>query len=279
MKAPLVTVVTPTIGRLEKLREALRSVAAQTVATEHVVIGDNCARRGCAGEVAEVVKEFSNATFYDIRRIENSSRFNYLPARLAYLRNYGARMGRGDYVAHLDDDNRLREDHCESLVAIMRATGAGIAHSWRQLVYADGEPFVVRDEDPWQPKPERRRESFIKLSDQGVLISGSDIVRDRLWDGDDLVARVDTSEYCATAIFFSKFGFPERFSRGEQLLEVTEDMAYARRLGRQGIRVPCTQLPTVLYTMGGYSNRDVVDPGVDRFNVLACPALERGLEK
>lgn len=255
---PTVTVVTPTIGRIACLSAALASVAAQDVAVEHIVVGDDCEARGCAVDVAALVATVPGARFVDITAAALPADLQpYLPARIGFLRNAGARLGTGRYLAHLDDDNQFSSEHLASLVGLLEANpDSPVAHSWRRLVDDDGLPFVPDGVDPWFPEEDGRRASYDRLVAQGVFVRGSAEVRDRLWAGDVLVGRIDTGEFLIRRDYASVHAFPEHFTRGQRLLEMTEDMAYAVALGRRGIRPVCTNRPTLIYRMGGYSNAD-----------------------
>lgn len=269
MHSPAVTVVTPTIGRLDRLHASLRSVSDQRVPVEHVVVGDDCAARGCRDAVAEIVASFEHARFLDITAADLPADLQpYLPARLAFLRNTGVAHGNGEFVCHLDDDNTFEVDHLSSLVEVLRkAPDVPVAHSWRLLVDDHGAPFVPDGVDPWYPEPSGRRDSYERLAAQGVFSPGSAVIRDRLWAGDDILGRIDTGEFLIRRSYAEKHGFPQRFTRGQQLLEITEDMAYAMSMARRGVRPICTERPTLRYTMGGYSNADSLDTAVSRVDL------------
>ncbi|EIE97819.1 glycosyltransferase family A protein [Saccharomonospora glauca] len=269
MHNPEVTVVTPTIGRLDRLRAALRSVAAQRVAVEHVVVGDDCAARGCRDEVAEIVASFDHARFLDVTAADLPEGLQpYLPARLAFLRNTGVAAGSGEFVCHLDDDNAFEVDHLSSLVELLRANpDVPVAHSWRLLVDDNDVPFVPDGVDPWYPEPDGRRDSYRRLAELGVFEPGSAVVRDRLWAGDEVLGRIDTGEFLIRRTYAEKHGFPQRFTPRQQELEITEDMAYALSMARRGVRPLCTEKATLRYTMGGYSNADSLDSATPRVDL------------
>ncbi|MFC6880905.1 MULTISPECIES: glycosyltransferase family 2 protein [Actinomadura] len=252
---PTVTVVTPTRGRTDLLVRAMESAAAQrNVHVEHIVLGDRCLELAALrGELAE---RFPEALVRNVTlESDPDLPMDYRPARLAYLRNKGARLGSGEFVAQLDDDNTFEPDHLETLVAALRAApGAGAAHSWRRVWNPDGTPYLLAGEDPWHPDPDRRARSFAQLSAHGVFEPGSNVVRDVFVAGGRLVARVDTSEFLVRRTVFEDVPFPERFSAAKRRLEITEDVAYAQVLYRRGIEVVPSRRATLNYFMGGYSN-------------------------
>lgn len=259
---PAVTVVTPTKNRCDSLIRALDSVRSQAgVVVEHIVVGDDCQSLANPSFSQHLAQEYPEVKVVNVRPQDRPEELqDYKPARLSTLRNLGVTMGTGRYVAHLDDDNRFEEDHLTSLVQLLEASPeVPVAHSWRHLVRADGTPFLIGHTDPWFPTEQGRRESFKRLAAAGVLESGSSVVKDRLRHGTEVVARVDTSEYLIRRAFYVDHPFPVRFSRGQQLLEMTEDMAFSHLLVRLRVPVVCSERATLAYTMGGYSNIDAVD--------------------
>ncbi|MFG2006132.1 glycosyltransferase family 2 protein [Spirillospora sp. NPDC048911] len=258
---PTVTVVTPTRDRVDLLVRAMESVATQRhVHVEHVVLGDRCPELDALR--VDLAKRFPNALTKNVTlESDPGLPMDYRPARLAYLRNKGARLGSGEFIAQLDDDNTYEPDHLASLVAVLRDNpDAGAAFSWRRLWNADGTPYLLTDEDPWHPDPDRRALSFSQLRAHGVFKSGSNVVRDAFVATGRLVARVDTSEFLVRRIVFEDVPFPEHFSAAKRRLEITEDVAYAQALYRCGIDVVPSRRATLNYFMGGYSNADAVGP-------------------
>lgn len=247
-----VTVVTPTRDRPDLLLRAMASVAAQTgVRTEHIVVGDQCPWLARPQSRRLLAARFPAATIVDAPRRTDG----YLPAHLARLRNLGIRRGRGDYTAHLDDDNVFHPEHLSSLVAALEAEdGAEAAHSWRRLLTADGHEFVPDGADPWHPDPAGRAEAYERLRKAGVFVPGSPIVHDELRAGGRILARVDTSEYLVRRSLHDRIPFPERFNRWQQRLEITEDLAFSHALIRARVVVARSERATVDYYMGGYSN-------------------------
>jgi glycosyltransferase involved in cell wall biosynthesis len=104
--APLVSVVIPTYRRPELLERAVESVLEQTYPNfEVLVVGDCCP---LAGEVVRGLADH-RLRYWNLERHSGDSG--------ATPRNYALKaMARGTLVAYLDDDNRWRSDHLESLV-------------------------------------------------------------------------------------------------------------------------------------------------------------------
>ncbi|MFI1718201.1 glycosyltransferase family A protein [Streptomyces litmocidini] len=253
-----VTVVTPTKGRPALLERALRSVAAQEgVTAVQVVVGDDCPFLGDEVIRRTLEVEFPHARFVNVEPADHPLMpRDYLPARLAYLRNLGISLAETPYVAHLDDDNAYAPDHLSSLVDLLERTpGAEVAHSWRRLLTHAGADFVPDGEDPWHPIARQRAASYRSLADQGVFVPGSSVVRDamRVIDG-KLLSRVDTNELLVRRETHARIPFPTEYTVWQRILETTEDMALCQELLRHGVSTVCSERPTVDYYMGGFSN-------------------------
>jgi hypothetical protein len=236
----------------------MESVAAQRhVRVEHVVLGDRCPDLDALR--SDLAKQFPNALIRNVTlESDPDLPMDYRPARLAYLRNQGARLGTSEFIAHLDDDNTYEPDHLATLVAVLRKNpDAGAAYSWRRVWNPDGTPYLLTNEDPWHPKPERRALSFEQLRAHGVFEQGSNVVRDIFVSAGRLVARVDTSEFLVRRTTFEEVPFPENFSAAKRQLNITEDVAFAQLLYRRRVTVAPSQHATLNYYMGGYSNADV----------------------
>jgi GT2 family glycosyltransferase len=253
-----VTVVTPTRGRPRLLERALLSVGAQEgLSARHIVVGDNCPYLGDADHRQALEKAFPHAQFVNVVPDEHPDMpRDYLPARLAYLRNLGIARADTPYVSHLDDDNAYAPNHLSSLVDLLdQNPGAEVAYSWRRLLTGEGTDFVPDGEDPWHPIPRQRAPSYRSLAAQGVFVPGSSVVRDtmRMTDG-KLLSRVDTNELLLRRETHARVPFPTEFTVWQRILETTEDMALCQELLKRGIGTVCSEQATVDYYMGGFSN-------------------------
>ncbi|WP_428964852.1 glycosyltransferase family 2 protein [Micromonospora fluostatini] len=253
---PLVSVVTLTRDRPRQLRRAMASVVAQRgVRVEHIVLGDDCPYLGDPAAGESLRRQFPAAVLRVVHGSADDG--EYLPARLARLRNEGIGLASGEYVAQLDDDNAYHPEHLRSLVdALAAEPGAQVAHSWRRLLTEDGRPFVPDGEDPWHPDPQQRAESYRQLVGWGVLEPGSNVVRDTLRAAGIPITRVDTSEYLVRRDLHARIPFPTRYPSWRRRRGYTEDLAFSIELVRQGVPVTCSQRATLDYYMGGYSNAD-----------------------
>lgn len=255
MSHPLVSVITLTRDRPELLRRAMASADRQTgVQVEHVVVGDGATYLSDPGYRRILEHDFPAAVIINVPR-SGSEVSEYLPARLGRLRNRGIAAATGEFVAQLDDDNEFEPDHLASLVATIESRpGLEAAHSWRRLVDADGNSYVPDGIDPWHPNPELRARSYAELAKIGVFEPGSDVVRDIFRAGNQIIARVDTSEFMIRKRLHSVVGYAEAFSKVRQQLQWTEDYVMALELARRRIEVGCSRKATLIYRMGGYSN-------------------------
>jgi GT2 family glycosyltransferase/glycosyltransferase involved in cell wall biosynthesis len=140
---PVVSVVVPTHNRPALLREALASIAAQTLGgVEAVVVND------AGADVADVVAGFPFA-----RLIEHERNLG-----LAGARNTGLRAARGRYVAYLDDDDVFLPHHLETLVGALERSGAAVAYGDAVMVkITDGSEIerTVRE------SPDFHRDRFL----------------------------------------------------------------------------------------------------------------------
>lgn len=101
-----VTVVTATYNRLDKLREAIESVRAQSYSNwEQIIVSD-----GPDPRVDRLVREIGDAR---VRSFSTSR----LPVMGNYQRNYALRHATGEFVLYLDDDNVIYPHCLESMVS------------------------------------------------------------------------------------------------------------------------------------------------------------------
>ena len=110
---PLVSILTPTYNRPERLRMMLESIAAQTYPNvESVIVND------CGAPVDEIVRAFPFARLFTLERNGGAE-----PAMARALAE-----SRGTYIGLLPDDDWLYPDHVERLMKAILRSGAGVAH-------------------------------------------------------------------------------------------------------------------------------------------------------
>ncbi len=115
MADPLVSIVTRTHNRLERLADSLASQAAQQFKDFEVVVVND------AGEdVRAVIERFGDLRINLITHETNRGRTAAL--------NTGVANAKGTYVAFVDDDDVVYPDHLETLVAHAKSTGYPVAY-------------------------------------------------------------------------------------------------------------------------------------------------------
>jgi tetratricopeptide (TPR) repeat protein len=143
-EAPLVSVVVPTQNRLPMLRDALESVCAQTYRNwEAIVVNDG------GEDISTVLKSLPADAAARISSIRSPH-----PRGQASARNSGVAAVRGDIVAFLDDDDRYKPNHLDSLVAGLRGSGAAVGYTraeavWEQLVEGKRVDLKRGPASPW----------------------------------------------------------------------------------------------------------------------------------
>jgi glycosyltransferase involved in cell wall biosynthesis len=218
---PLVSVVVPTYRRPEVLKRALASINAQTYRNlEVLVVGDNCP------SVDDVIETT------DDHRIRHWNLGSHAGDSGASPRNYALKtLARGSLVAYLDDDNRWRKDHLESLVNLL------LAESKPAFAFASlriGNETITC-----------RRPRHMQIDTNALLHRRFLLERFGYWRGPEetdwgrahdweLVSRWQDEPWVASlkpTVLYTL----ERSSRGEQLLAAVRDVAeQERKAARQG---------------------------------------------
>lgn len=130
MNIPLVTVITPTLGK-DHLYKAIESVGSQTYSNiQHLVISDGVL---ISSEKIKYVDYISlpynvGANGFNGHRIYGCATF----------------LAKGDYICFLDDDNWFDDDHIQSMMDVIRS-GNKWACSLRKIIDEDGS-FVCNDD-------------------------------------------------------------------------------------------------------------------------------------
>lgn len=102
--APLISVIIPTYNRFSQLCVAINSVRSQTFKNiEIIVVNDASTQR-------EYYENIIDATIIHLR--ENSRAIFGYPCA-GYVRNQGAKIARGEFLAFLDDDDEWLPDKLE----------------------------------------------------------------------------------------------------------------------------------------------------------------------
>jgi GT2 family glycosyltransferase len=104
---PKVTVIVPTYNRAEFLKEAIRSVLAQTFTDFELIVVDD----GSTDHTKEVVREFPQIRYHPCPKNEGVSK----------ARNLGIGLAQGHYICFLDSDDLWVENKLETQVAWMES--------------------------------------------------------------------------------------------------------------------------------------------------------------
>src|SRR6266700_1905927 len=118
--SPLVTILTPTWKRHNLLlQRCIPSVQAQVYPNrEHVVVSD-----GPDVDLAVKLAQCPGVTYVEMTHHDDNVLWGSR-ARIA-----GQEMARGDFIAHLDDDNAWRPNHLYLLIDKLIRSGADFAYS------------------------------------------------------------------------------------------------------------------------------------------------------
>jgi len=114
---PLISVIIPTFNRAELLaRRAIPSVLRQTYQNfELIIVGDHC-----TDNTEEMIRQFDDRRmrFHNLARrgeYPKETRKRWLVAGVVPS-NKGLELARGEWIAHLDDDDEFSDDHLEVLL-------------------------------------------------------------------------------------------------------------------------------------------------------------------
>ncbi|MGH8065696.1 MAG: glycosyltransferase family 2 protein [Candidatus Entotheonellia bacterium] len=246
-----VTVVIVTRGRPE-LQQAIESICRQDFAgpIRLLVVGDDCQELPADFPApAHVRPDVCNLQSVKLSRERNPYR------RVARLRNVASRLVTTRFLCFLDDDNLWEEEHLSTLMRLIQQTRLLAVHSWRRLVNRDGQP-VTPDRYLWLPPGPQADQLFSLYCEHGVMDPTDSVVRDRptLRIGDQNYGMVDMGEWLFDRQLFSVVQFNEEGPSGKQQLHSGEDDKLLHEMHRLAIPVACTEQPTLLYRLGGFSN-------------------------
>ncbi len=247
-----VTVITVTRRRPELLARCVRSVALQDFrgAIKHLVIADDCQETAAA--VSGLAAGGKKLRCVVVERLADERGG---PPRLAKLRNLAASLADTPWLAFLDDDNEFEPEHVRTLFERAAATESPAVYSHRRLFHADGRPFLEQFW-PWCRDPAEARERYRKMVRLGVMSPGSNVVRDRVETrpGREPLLLVDTNVWLLRTELLLEYPIPVDFSYQDWLDNLAEDDKLVERLVGAGVPIECTDLATVRYYLGGYSN-------------------------
>ena len=132
--SPLVSIIVRTKDRPKLLKNALKSIAAQTYRPIEVVLVND---GGCELDVEELRALLGDISL-EYRRLEkNTGR--------AHAGNVGLEHARGEYIGFLDDDDEFYPEHLKILTAKLKNSTLRIAYTEAEVVFLDlvGEDEMV----------------------------------------------------------------------------------------------------------------------------------------
>ena len=222
---------------------------------EHIVLGDDCPVLASPDVRASMEADFPMARVGNLP--SPTPVLTYRPARTARIRNIGIASSRGEFIAHLDDDNSYEPDHLATLIATLRDNPAAVAaHSWRLLFDPGGRPYVPDGLNPWIPDSAASARNYAELTDSGVFSRGSNVMRDNISGrkGQDFFL-MDTSELLVRASFHRTYLFRTQYTAAQMAEGMCEDRAWCMDVAQAGHKIVRSGQATLRYTMGGYSNK------------------------
>lgn len=259
-----VSVITVTYNREELLLRGMKSIADQDYAgpIEHIIVGDGS---DFLGKQEDRIRSFYQrlnrplevVVIHGVRDLDR-----YAWERVASHQNHAAREASGEYLVNLDDDNTFAPNHLSSLHAKI-SEGYEAAYSWRYMYNANGAPYLV-DRYPWLIGNDVLRERLLfKIQcEAGTFQPGSNLVRDGLYL--DYMGypycTVDASEWMYRRKLFTSglLKFIDSYSYEDILFGHSSDYMLNKRIKELGLKVACTQLPTLNYYLSGNSQVPVV---------------------
>ena len=214
--APVVTVIIPTYNRADLLMETIGSVAAQTFPRWEIIVVDD-------GSTDDTLMRLMAMADPRIRVIGGEH-----IGHLGRLRNMGAQMSRGEYLAFVDSDDLWLPEKLERQLRAVAASGAEWSYTSYTLFDDTGADIPLR-------------------AGSAKAISGNiiaNLLRDEtgVWVSSLLVSR---------SLYFSIGGFSE-----SELIPFRGDIDIALRLAR---RAEVIALPQTLLRGREHSGRMTVD--------------------
>ena len=248
----MISVITITRGRMTFLPRMIASVAAQRgdLTIEHLIVVDDC------DATAEALAWFgqlpSHVRWWIDRRTQAETSGQ---PRSATLRNRAVAASAGGWVAFIDDDNLWDPDHLASLHQHALLSKTRAVHSWSLVYYRNGAPYI-EERDPWIADDSLSRQRYKWLVSKGVRIPGSNEFRSRAdpLGTADPVRTVDTGEWLLRKDLLLECPVPTEFSDDELADMVGEDDKLLAALVAQDEPIACSERPSQLYFLGGYSN-------------------------
>jgi Glycosyl transferase family 2 len=233
---------------------------------ELILVGESCSQLDDIARGLDRAPELRRFVAVNLDRPANDDLCVW--ALVARARNAGIALCEGTFISCQDDDNELVPEFTGEMLRVIREEGAAAAWCWRSVIEPDGGRFGG-GYFPWITDDEHRRGILYRIwSDAGILVPGSDVVRDHLWArrGGEHFATVDPNEWMAHSDVYRLVPFRERYSHREITYHVTFDDIWNEEFCRSGLPAACWRSPGLIYHLGGASNKP--PPADDEFAVV-----------
>jgi LmbE family N-acetylglucosaminyl deacetylase/glycosyltransferase involved in cell wall biosynthesis/ubiquinone/menaquinone biosynthesis C-methylase UbiE len=153
---PLVSIIVRTKDRPKLLRNALRSIAAQTYRPiEVVMVNDG----GCDLDIEELKGILVDVSLNYVRLEKNTGR--------AHAGNVGIENAKGEYIGFLDDDDEFYSEHVETLISCLKQGDYKVAYVDAFFVYQN------YDADTYELKEVKKEIAFSQDYNYNRLIFGN----------------------------------------------------------------------------------------------------------
>lgn len=239
----VITVITITKNRPQLLKRAIKSVKDQTISgVLHYIIIDDC-----PDTLDMLTNEYSKDDSVVWKYCNSDDLVSAGPHRLSILRNDAIMDTDTEFFCFLDDDNEFYPNHLEQLLGFARSENCDAVHSYREILYRDGSPYL-EELSPWGHTIEQRAEKYHELLEYGIATPGSNIWRDRFG------VTVDTNVWLIRTSVMKKIRIPVEYSEEDFKNVVPEDAKMMIAMQQNNVEVKTNQKVTVKYYLGGYSN-------------------------
>lgn len=173
--------------------------------------------------------------------------------RVARLRNEVVAASSAPMLAFLDDDNTWESNHLSSLLSILAVDGVAAAHSWRRVYTRQRQPHQLTAY-PWARDCRVAAMLYERMLTAGVMSPDTNVIRDTARLQNNEPGMVDMGEWLVRRRVWVSHHFRGAASREEELLGLGEDDFFLLAALQQSLPLPCTQMATLNYTLGGLSN-------------------------
>lgn len=239
------------------LLRSIENVRSQEISSRlEIIICSDCDLN--LEQIDRIEAQSTDSINIQVYGISGSSRYSSLyPAkRVSRLRNIAISFATKEHICFLDDDNGWEKNHLNSLLLLMSQANLHAAYSWRKVVLRNNIKWEG-DHFPWGTDTVRKHEIYDELSAQGLIKINSPIFRDShlsTFKGEPLPT-VDMGSWLFRADMIKNIAFEVNYSEYDINNSITEDDKLLMNIIKHPYKLACTNNPTLIYTLGGYSNR------------------------